>query len=93
MGQVLTYLIPLAVVLVVGLLAGRRILLSTFLKELGEAIVETSIYIKIDNPTQEDTDRFKKEWLEAIQAGGGLFEKVLKKALAVRFQRGQGMRK
>lgn len=93
MGQVLTYLIPLVVVLVVGLLAGKRQQFSAFCKELGEALIETSIYIKIDNPTQEDTDRFKKEWLDVIQAGGGLFEKLLNQAKKLRFQRGEGMRK
>ena len=93
MGQVLTYLIPLVVVIVVGLLAGKRIQFSDFCKELGEALLETSIYIKIDNPTPEDTDRFKKEWLDVIAAGGGLLEKVLKQAKRFRYQRGQGMRK
>ena len=93
MGQVLTYLIPLVAVIVVGFLAGKRQQFSAFCKELGEALIETSIYIKIDNPTQEDTDRFKKEWLDVIQAGGGLFEKLLKQARRLRFQRGEGMRK
>ena len=93
MGQVLTYLIPLAVVLFVGLLAGKRIQFSAFLKELGEALIETSEYFKLDKPTDEDTERFKKEWLDVIQAGGPLFQKLLRQAFRLRFQRGEGMRK
>ena len=93
MGNMWTYLIPLIVVIVVGFLAGKRQQFSAFCKELGEALLETSTYIKLDKPTDEDTERFKKEWLDVIQAGGGLFEKLLQKARTVRFQRGQGMRK
>jgi len=84
MGQVLTYLIPLVVVIVVGFLAGKRQQFSAFCKELGEALIETSTYVKIDNPTQEDTNRLKKEWLDVIQAGGGLFQKLLKQARRLR---------
>lgn len=84
MNQVLTYLIPLVVVIVVGFLAGKRQQFSAFCKELGEALIETSEYVKIDNPTPEDTDRFKKEWLDVIQAGGGLFQKLLKQAKRLR---------
>ena len=90
MGNLWTYLIPLVVVILVGFLAGKRQQFSAFCKELGEALIETSIYVKLDKPTDEDTSRFKKEWLDVIQAGGGLFEKLVKQA---RFQRGEGMRK
>jgi len=84
MGNLWTYLIPLVVVIVVGFLAGKRQQFSAFCKELGEALIETSEYVKIDNPTPEDTDRFKKEWLDVIQAGGGLFQKLLKQAKRLR---------
>ena len=84
MNQILTYLIPLVVVIVVGFLAGKRQQFSAFCKELGEALIETSTYVKIDNPTQEDTNRLKKEWLDVIQAGGGLFQKLLKQAKRLR---------
>lgn len=84
MGNLWTYIIPLVVVIVVGFLAGKRQQFSVFCKELGEALIETSEYIKIDNPTQEDTNRLKKEWLDVIQAGGGLFQKLLKQAKRLR---------
>jgi len=93
MGNVWTYLIPLAAVIVVGFLAGKRQQFCQVCKELGEALIETSVYLKIDNPTQEDTERFKKEWVDVIQAGGGLIQKVLNRARRLRFQRGKGMRK
>ncbi len=84
MGNLWTYLIPLIVVIVVGFLAGKRQQFSAFCKELGEALIETSEYVKIDNPTPEDTNRLKKEWLDVIQAGGGLFQKLLKQAKRLR---------
>ena len=84
MGNLWTYLIPLIVVIVVGFLAGKRQQFSAFCKELGEALIQTSEYVKIDNPTPEDTARFKKEWLDVIQAGGGLFQKLLKQAKRLR---------
>ncbi len=74
------YIIPLVVTIVVGFLAGKRQQFSAFCKELGEALIETSEYVKIDNPTQEDTARLKKEWLDVIQAGGGLFQKLIRQA-------------
>jgi len=84
MGNIWTYVIPLIVVLVVGFLAGKRALFSVFLKELGEAILETSTYIMIDNPTQDDTDRFKKEWHDVLKAGGPLINKLLNQARRLR---------
>jgi len=84
MGNLWTYIIPLVVVIVVGFLAGKRQQFSAFCKELGEALIETSEYVKIDNPTPEDTARLKKEWLDVIQAGGGLFQKLLKQAKRLR---------
>lgn len=74
------YIIPLVVTIVVGFLAGKRQQFSAFCKELGEALIETSEYVKIDNPTQEDTARLKKEWVDVIQAGGGLFQKLIRQA-------------
>ena len=84
MGQVLTYLIPLVVVIVVGFLAGKRQQFTVFCKELGEALIETSNYINIDKPTEEDTARFKKEWADVFAAGGGLIQKVLNQARRLR---------
>jgi len=84
MGNIWTYVIPLVVVLVVGFLAGKRALFSAFLKELGEALLETSTYIMIDNPTPEDTARFKKEWHDVFKAGGPLINKLLNQAKRLR---------
>jgi len=80
METVWTYLIPLVVVVVIGFLAGKRQQFSTFCKELGEALLETSKYINLDKPTEEDTAKFKKEWVDVFTAGGGLIQKILKKA-------------
>lgn len=80
MGDIAVYLIPLILVLVVGFLAGKRQQFSTFCKELGEALLETSIYIQLDKPTEADTARFKKEWQDVFVAGGGLLQKILHKA-------------
>lgn len=80
MEGIWVYIIPLVVMLGLGFLAGRRQRFSTFLKELGEALVETSRYINLDKPSEEDTQRLKKEWKEAIEAGGSLVQKLLKAA-------------
>lgn len=84
MVQVLTYLIPLVVVIGVGFLAGKRQQFTAFCKELGEALIETSNYINIDKPTEEDTERFKKEWVDVFAAGGSLLQKVLNQARRLR---------
>lgn len=84
MGDIWTYLIPLVVVIVVGFLAGKRQQFSTFCKELGEALLETSRYINLDKPTEEDTARFKKEWVDVFNAGGGLLQKILRKTKKLR---------
>lgn len=79
MGDIAVYLIPLVLVLVVSFLAGKRQQFSAFCKELGEALLETSRYINLDKPTEEDTARFKKEWQDVFVAGGGLLQKILRK--------------
>ena len=84
MGDIWTYLIPLIVVIVVGFLAGKRQQFSTLCKELGEALLETSRYINLDKPTEEDTARFKKEWIDVFNAGGGLLQKILRKTKKLR---------
>jgi hypothetical protein len=80
MGNIWTYIIPLVVVIVVGFLAGKRQQFSAFCKELGEALLETSTYINIDKPTEEDTERFRKEWADVFAAGGSLLQKILNQA-------------
>lgn len=75
-----TYIIPLIVLIVVGFLAGKRQQFSVFCKELGEALLETSKYMNIDKPSEEDTAKFKKEWVDVFTAGGGLIQKILNKA-------------
>ena len=84
MGDIWTYLIPLIAVIVIGFLAGKRQQFSTFCKELGEALLETSRYINLDKPTEEDTARFKKEWIDVFNAGGGLLQKILRKTKKLR---------
>lgn len=79
MESIWTYLIPFVLVIVVGFLAGKRQQFSAFCKELGEALLETSKYIKLDKPTAEQTAAFKKEWVDVFTAGGGLIEKILRK--------------
>jgi len=79
MEVIWTYLIPLILVVVVGFLAGKRQQFSNFCKELGEALLETSKYIKLDKPTDEQTAQFKKEWTDVFTAGGGLIQKILLK--------------
>lgn len=73
-----TYIIPLVVVLIIGLIGGRKIQFRAFCKELGEALLATEKYFGIDKPTPEDTALFKKEWYDVIKAGGNLFAKVIK---------------
>ena len=79
MEGIWTYLIPFILVIVVSFLAGKRQQFSAFCKELGEALLETSRYINLDKPTEEDTARFKKEWQDVFAAGGGLLQKILRK--------------
>ena len=79
------YIIPLVITVVIGYIAGKRAELRAFCKELGEALLATDIYSGIDNPTKEDTESFRREWAEAIKAGGSLFKKVIQIAKAKRY--------
>lgn len=71
------YVIPLVLTVVVGYIAGKRAELRAFCKELGEALLATEIYLGLDNPTKEDTESFRREWAEAVKAGGNLFGKIV----------------
>ncbi len=74
------YIIPIVVTIVLSYIAGKRAELRDFCKELGEALLATEIYLGIDNPTKDDTESFRKEWAEAIKAGGKLFGKIIEMA-------------
>lgn len=74
------YIIPAVVLVVLGFIAGKRAQLRAFCKELGEAFLATDEYLGIAEPTKEETEKFKKEWFDAIAAAKKLFTKLMVEA-------------
>ena len=76
------YLILLIAGIAITYIGSRKALLAAFAKEFGEAWLELNRFLTIPKEewTEEDAERLKKEWLEAIEAAGKLFGDILKRA-------------
>jgi len=62
--------------IVVSFIGAKKAAFRTFCKEFGEAFLAVDEFLGKENPTKEDGEKLKKEWLEAIQAIGKLFGKI-----------------
>jgi len=62
--------------IVVSFIGAKKVALRAFCKEFGEAFLALDEFLGKKNPTKEDAEKLKKEWLEAIHAMGKLFGKI-----------------
>lgn len=80
--------------LVVTYLGARKALLAKFAKEFGEAWLQLNVFLTKPKEewTEEDAEKLRKEWMEAIEAAGKLFGDIVARATKRHYQVGKGHR-
>jgi len=84
MDNTMLWIILIVAGVVVSYIGGKKAELRAFCKELGEGFLALDEFLSKEEPTKEDAEKLRKEWLEVIEAGGALFGKIIKMVMRKR---------
>lgn len=85
MDNIVVWLILIVAGVIASYIGDKRVELRQFCKELGEGFLALDEFLGKEEPTKEDAEKLRREWLDVAKPGGALFGNILARVRIMRY--------